>query len=130
MIKLKGRTLPKFALTGKEVITFYRSVGDGEYINGEWKEPEFVEIPLVVNIQPLRTNEILQLPEAERTREWLKVYCAEDIRKDEEGFGGHRADEFEWQGNRYKVMSLRKYSMGVLDHTRAFAARIGKTPDG
>lgn len=122
------RTRPTFSLTGKVEVIFYRSAGEGEWVEGEWVEPERVEVPLIVNIQPLRQNEILLLPEAERTREWLKVYCAEDILKDEEGEGGHRGDEFEWEGFLYKVMSKRHYRMGILDHTRAFAARVGKTP--
>lgn len=122
------RTRPTFSLTGKVRVVFYRSEGEGEYVEGVWVEPEKKEIPLLVNVQPLRQNEILLLPESERTREWLKVYCAEDILKDEEGDDGHRGDEFVWDGFLYKVMSKRRYCMGVLDHTRAFAARIGKTP--
>lgn len=125
---LRPRTRPTFALTGYVDHTFYRTTGSGEWVEGEWIEPEAEPIILRVNIQPLRQSETMLLPESERTREWLKVYCAEDIRKDEEGEGGHRADEFEWEGNRYKVMSKQSYRMSVLDHTKALAARIGKTP--
>ena len=82
-----------------------------------------------MNIQPLRPSEILQMPEADRTREWYKVYCAEDLRTLQEGVSGHAADEFVWQGYNYKIMKVSNWSMGILNHFRAYAARTPVTPN-
>jgi hypothetical protein len=119
---------PQFLLTKKIPLIVYRRV-QGQYVEGEWVEGGVQEIIREVNIQPLKPSEILQMPESDRTREWYKLYCAEDLRTQLEGVGGYDADEFTWQGGRYKVMRVKNYSMGILDHHTAYAARIGPTPD-
>lgn len=136
MIKL--RTKPQFLLTNKVPLTIYRTTGSGRYEMGEWVEPESEPIEREVNIQPLRFKEAMLLPEAERTRQWWTLYCAEDLRADQEAgidpetgeeLGGWRADEFVWQGYRYKIMKVKNFSMGILDHFHAQAARIEVTPN-
>lgn len=119
---------PRFLLTKKIPIIIYRRT-KGEYVEGDWVEGGVQEIIREVNIQPLKPSEILQMPESDRTREWYKLYCAEDLRTQLEGPNGWDADEFEWQGGRYKVMKVRNYSMSILDHFHAMAARIGPTPN-
>ena len=119
---------PTFLLTKSIVLTVYRKT-QGSYVNGDWVEGTEAEIIRTVNIQPLKPNEILLLPEAERTRQWWKVYSDEDLRTDKEGASGYSADEFIYQGERYKIMKVINYSMGVLDHFRAFATRIELTPN-
>ena len=49
--------------------------------------------------------------------------------------GQQDADEFEWESMEdgqtytYKIMKVRRYKMGILDHWRAFAARKEITPN-
>lgn len=131
-------TKPRFLLTGKVPITIYRTIGSGGYVRGEWKDPEAEEIEREVNIQPLRYKEVMLLQDSQRTRQWLQLYCSEDLRMDqEEGIDpdtgevieGWQADKFYWQGYRYKIMKVKKYSMGVLDHYSAQAVRVEITPN-
>lgn len=119
---------PQFLLTHKIPLTIYRR-SLGEYVDGEWVEGDTVEIPVQVNIQPLKPHEILQLPESERTRVWWKVYSADVLRTEKET--AWDADEFIWKGDRYKVMKLDDWTsgMGILEHCRAFAVRIELTPN-
>lgn len=119
---------PTFLLTKSIELTIFRKT-QGTYVNGDWVDGTETQITRTVNIQPLKPNEILQLPESDRTRQWWKVYSDEDIRTTKEGSGGHDADEFVYQDERYKVMKVINYSMGVLDHFRAFAVRIELTPN-
>jgi hypothetical protein len=119
---------PNFLLTKKVSIDIIRQT-QGSYVNGDWVEGTETTVPTEVNIQPLKDSEILLLPESERTKEWYKLYSAEELRTAKEGTGGYGADEFIWQGDRYRVMKARNFAMGTLDHFRAFAARIPLTPN-
>lgn len=114
---------PQFLLTKKIPLTIYRTT-QGSYVDGEWVEGTEIEVPLEVNIQPFRDEDLLLLPESDRSREWYKLYCADEIRMDKQGAAGWQADEFIWEGDRYKVMKVKHYSMSILDHFKAHAARL------
>lgn len=121
---------PNFLLTHKIPLTIYRR-SSGSFVDGDWVEGSTTEVPVNVNIQPLKGYEILQLPESERTRVWWKLYSADLLRTEKEGSGGYDADEFIWKGDRYKIMKVDDWAsaMGVLEHTKALAARIELTPN-
>ena len=115
---------PQFLLTKKIPLTIYRTSAQGTYVDGEWVEGTAVEVVREVNIQPFKDEELLLFPEADRAREWYKLYCAEDLIADKPGASGAIADEFVWNGDRYKVMKVKRYQMQTLDHFKAHAARL------
>lgn len=119
---------PQFLLTHKIPLTIYRR-SLGSYVDGEWIEGATTEVPVEVNIQPLKGYEILQLPESERTRVWWKLYSADVLRTEKEN--SHDADEFVWKGDRYKIMKVDDWSSGmsILEHTKSYATRIELTPN-
>lgn len=121
---------PQFLLTHKIPLTVFRR-SSGSFVDGDWVEGSTIEVPVQVNIQPLKAYEILQLPEAERTRVWWKVYSADQLRTEKEGVGGWDADEFVWKGDRYKVMKLDDWqnAMSILEHCKAYCTRIELTPN-
>lgn len=121
---------PQFLLTHKIPLTIFRK-SEGSYVNGRWVEGTSSEIILQVNIQPLKPSEILMLPEADRTRAWVKFYSADYARTLKEGEGGWSADEFVWKNGRYKIMKVDDWTdgMGILEHVKIQAARIELTPD-
>ena len=115
---------PQFLLTKKIPLTVYRTSAQGTYVDGEWVAASADEVIREVNIQPFKDEELLLLPEADRSREWYKLYCAEDLIADKPGASGTIADEFIWNGDRYKVMKVKRYQMQTLDHFRAMASRL------
>ena len=121
---------PQFLLTHKIPLTIFRK-SEGSYVNGRWVEGSTSEIVLQVNIQPLKPDEILMLPEADRTRAWVKFYSADYARTLKEGTGGWSADEFIWKSDRYKIMKVDDWTngMGILEHVKIQAARIELTPN-
>lgn len=121
---------PQFLLTHKIPLTIFRK-SEGSYVNGRWVEGSTSEIVLQVNIQPLKPYEILMLPEADRTRAWVKFYSADYARTLKEGIGGWSADEFIWKSDRYKIMKVDDWTngMGILEHVRVQAVRIELTPN-
>ena len=114
---------PQFLLTKKIPLTIYRTP-QGSYVDGEWVEGTEVEVSREVNIQPFRDEDLLLLAESDRSREWYKLYCAEDLIAAKPGVNGTVSDEFMYKGDRYKVMKVKEYSMGILNHFRAMAARM------
>lgn len=114
---------PNFLLTKKIPLTLIRS-NAGSYVDGEWVEGTETNIIINVNIQPLKEAELMLLPEADRGKQWWKVYSASEIRMDKQGTSGWAADEFVYQGDRYKVMKVENTMMGVLNHYKALVARM------
>ena len=100
---------PQFLLTKKVPLTIYRTSAQGTYVDGEWVEGTAIEVVREVNIQPFKDEELLLLPEADRAREWYKLYCAEDLIADKPGVSGTIAVEFVWKGDRCKVMKVKGY---------------------
>lgn len=121
---------PQFLLTHKIPLTIFRK-SEGSYVRGKWVEGATTEVVIQVNIQPLKPYEILMLPEADRTRAWVKFYSADYARTLKEGNGGWSADEFIWKGDRFKIMKVDDWTngMGILEHVKIQAARIELTPD-
>lgn len=117
------KTKPTFSLTNKVNIPLI--VKTGRWEKGKWVEVT-PEEPLTFegNVQPLRYHEIIQMPEADRTKEWIKIYTTYTIKTSQEPSpDGVVADHIEWNGKNFKVMSVQTYEMGVLDHTKILAAR-------
>jgi len=116
------RSFPTFSLTNTTSVTLVRK-SKGEYVDGNWVEGVETEVPIEANVQPVQFKELMQFPESDRTKEWIKLYSVEQIRTANEAPDGWEADEVVWDGYRYKVMKSRHYVMGVLDHYHALAAR-------
>lgn len=122
---IKRRSIPKFSLVNSTTISVKRP-GVPIKIYGRVEEgvPSFHTIE--GNLQPLKPNELMVLTETDRTKEWIKVYTdpSQDIRTAREGDDGWEADFVVWNDLEYKVMKIKEYSMGVLDHIMVYAARI------
>lgn len=117
------KTKPTFSLTNKVNIPIY--IRSGKWVGGKWVEVEDDE-PMVIegNVQPLRYHEILQMPESDRTKEWKKIYTTYEVHTSQEPSPeGVVADHIEWNGKKFKIMSVQTYEMGILDHTKFLVAR-------
>jgi len=91
----------------------------GSYIDGVWVETASTDVEIIVNIQPAGYKETMILEYADRSKKKVKVYSSDVILSEEESENG--ADEFEWEGDTYRVMKVLNYSMGILNHTKAIA---------
>lgn len=107
-------------------VIIYRKTTTGSYVRGVWTESTSItEVPMKMKVQPLKDHELLLLPEADRSRDWQKIWVQDgEVRTAQQGTNGWEADEFEWLGYRYQVMKDRTYVDSCLDHKRAWAARI------
>lgn len=121
-----GRTVPTFLLTHKVPISILRK-SVGSWVDGYWVEGVETVVPIEANVQPMRGHELLALPESDRTKDSIKVYCVETLKTLEEG-DATTADNIIWDGKRYQAIKTQTYKMGVLDHTKTICYRLPETP--
>lgn len=79
-------------------------------------------INTTASVQPATGKDLLLLPEADRTKEAIKVYTATDLFTDDIELS-RPADLIAYDGRMFKVKSTTPYKMGQLDHTKAIAVR-------
>lgn len=117
-------SLPSFTLTKTIPVTVFRE-GKPTVVKGRPVPGPETEFTIQANVQPFNFKDLQLLPESDRTKEWIKLYMATPdlIRTTREGSDGYAADEVVYAGQRYKVMRIRSYRMGTLDHTHAIASR-------
>ena len=121
-----GRTTPQFLLTHKIPIVVLRQ-GEGAWVDGYWVNGVETPLDIEANVQPMRGHELLTLPEADRTKESIKVYCVETLKTVEE-VGQTKADVIVWDNKRFQAIKTMTYKMGVLDHTKTICYRLPETP--
>lgn len=119
---------PPLRLVGSVLLNITRRQPD-TYLFGELVQGTAVIVPLKCNVQRSTYSQTLMLPESERSKDCLTVFCGEALREQREGTGGWAADTFVWEGATYKVMKNISYSMGVLDHHQVLAVRTELTPN-
>lgn len=121
-----GRTVPNFLLTHKVPITVLRK-GEGAWVDGYWVDGVETPIEIEANVQPLKGHELMSLPEADRTKESIKVYGEATLRTLSE-VGQTKADLIIWEGKKYQAVKTLTYKMGILDHTKTICYRLPETP--
>lgn len=117
-----ARTIPTFQMTGKVTISIKRYPAE-TLVKGRPVAGQPDELEIEANVQPFKFHHLMYLPESDRTKEWINVYSAQEIRTAQEGDGGYQADEISWDGKTFIVRNVRHYQMGVLDHYHAQAVR-------
>ena len=115
--------------TGKIDLVVLREA-KGEYVDRRYV-PGMVEPITIkgVNIHPMSDGQKMVLPEADRSKEWLKIYSPVELFYETEGENRRGPDRFEYFGVMYEVMKSRVYRMGRLDHCKAMAVILEKTPE-
>ena len=118
------KTKPAFLLTKQIEVTLVRS-SEGGYVSGTWVDGIKEESQFLANVQPLRKGtELMSIPEADRTRELIKLYTTTECYPVVEGDAKLKADLIVYDNKTYEVLSVSSYKMGILDHYRVVAARL------
>lgn len=119
------KTSPLLSGVGKVQVVIQRPA-PGAYVNGRWTEGQKTTLEIYANVQPgrMKYSEIISLPEADRTKETIKIYTTSEIRTLREGENAHQADLVEWDGKLFEIRMVRHYQMGVLDHYEAVGVRV------
>jgi len=121
-------SIAQFSLVRKTPVTVYRH-GEGHYEDGDWIGGEEQEIVIQANVHPFSDYQVMMMPESDRTKSWLWLFTADEIRQKKEGVDGYDADIFLWLGDRYEVRMVQNFVMGVRDHFEAKCVRIEVSPN-
>lgn len=106
-----------------ETVEILRSAGFN-WDDGNPKRGAESVITAVASIQPLTPNEVLQLPEARRTRESVKMYLTTKVMTTDEK-NQLAADRIRHEGKLYEVMSVANYAIGTdLPHYKVVCVKL------
>lgn len=106
-----------------ETVTLIRETA-GHFENGRWVEGTESEIEITASIQPISGNELVNLPELQRTSETLKCYTTE-ILLTADPTTGVAADEIHYRGKRWQVQSVEPWGVPGFSHSKAIIMRVG-----
>lgn len=90
-----------------ETVTVTRYTA-GSYTNGVWSDGGSSTFTAVMSIQPLKGQELLKLPEAERTMNYMKGYSSVELKTSSQN-GQTKADVVTYQGKDYEVQAVESW---------------------
>lgn len=100
------RVVKRFALTADLYIERF---GGGAYVDGRWVNEQPTLVALTANVQPAGGRQLMRLPEGERTRENITVWCTSAIRPTSRS-EGKPGDIVLWNDKRFEVVTLNDWS--------------------
>ena len=115
----------KFQKIVGTTFTLSRQGSGGAYVNGVWVPATTTSITRTLKIQPMKPSELAIFPEADRSRDWIKVYCNDGDLSEGDVNTSTKGDEFSYNGRNYRIMKIAEWpSDAVILHCKAFACRI------
>lgn len=98
----------------------------GSYVDGRFVDGATEEISIVASIQQdrPRPDELLHLPESDRTREAVRIYTNTALRTANET-NGTIADYLTWDGEQWEVVKVESWVLGIV-HYKAIALRVSR----
>lgn len=110
---------------GKSVtVTRYAA---GSYVNGTYVAGATSTFSVDVSVQPIQGRELLNLPEAQRTRRWMKGYCGTELLTADQS-DSEKADVVTVDGIDFEVQESQIWEGGGgntdLDHWKIKIAEV------
>jgi len=89
----------------------------GEYLNGMWKKGKPETFYVRSSFQPLKSEELLSLPEGRRERTSYKIYPKVELK----GIDDQQPDIIinPLNGDQYEVIQLEQWRNGLINHNKA-----------
>ena len=101
-----------------------RRFREGTWVDGKYEPGPLDTLTFSASVQPLRPNELLQLPEARRTRQAMKVYTSEALQTANEQLN-LQSDEVDILGLTFEVHSVEKWTLpsSSIEHFKSVIVR-------
>ena len=101
-----------------------RMVKPGRYIKGRFIPGKTKKFKVTASVQQMRPDELLLLPEAQRTREMVKVYSCEVLKTGDEK-ARLEPDQFPYLGMIFEVHSVGNWvNFTDIPHFKSICVRI------
>ena len=116
---------PTFTLTVRRPT---ETIDTGQYIDGVWvpgtegtvTNPDFT---IQTSVQPASGKDLEVLEEGLRTKEILKIYPTTELKAVDQ-HNNIEADIVEYNGNDYKVINVKAYQNGIINHYKCLIMRV------
>lgn len=96
----------------------------GQYVNGVFVDGEEVQQTIMATIQPLKNEDMIDLPQGRRISDIVKVYTSEVLTTAEDNGADKQPDRIFWKDGWFEITSTGAFQMDVISHYRYFAIRI------
>lgn len=118
---MSGLPTPINMFVKNVVVTRYAG---GVLVNGFWTDSVASTFTMTASIQPARAEELVDLPQGERTNEHVKIYTESELNPADET-SQTQGDRVAWNGHDYEVQKKSPWQMGgCLNHYKYIAARV------
>jgi len=107
----------------RKPVTIKRKQGDAYDVNGFWVPGTTIDINIKASIQPMKPEEMQQLPEGRRTDETFKIYTATKVLP----VTDQNPDYLVIDGFDYEAISVAKYQSDVISHYKVLIQKKSKT---
>jgi hypothetical protein len=91
--------------------------------NGRWMEGEPTVLDIIAVVQPLKSHEMVRVPEGRRTTGSVKLYSQTRLQT-ADAKKQRQPDRFCWNGDEYEVLSVDDWSQG--GYYKAIAVEVGQ----
>ena len=110
-------------------VTFTRTrLAGGSYSAGRYTPGTGVNTSLIGSIQPPTASQgydfVMMLPEAERTKKAIVVYCAFYSLRVANESNNQEADLVTFRGEVFKVMRVNTWAGNILSHDQVYCVRL------
>lgn len=118
---------------GKKKHTIYRDArvnmtgnAGGAYVNGEWVEPDLVELSVTMNVQPnFSSFQTRALPAGDREKEAIWFSSNDWLYTSDSGSKPHAADLIFYRGSYWKVMTCSPFG-NFGTHCEGIAIKLNR----
>jgi len=93
----------------------------GSYVNGDWVNGADISVPIKAVVQNANADDLILLPEGSRSSESVKIHTVSEVKTVSE-VGETEADQFDYDGSRYKIFDVANRKIG--NYYKAIAIRI------
>lgn len=94
----------------------------GSWVSGNYVEGAGTDSTIRMSVQPLSGKDLLNLPEAQRTRRWMKGYTATAMMVCSES-SKQRADRVAYDDTVFEVQTVERWR-GDLNHFKVLMAEV------
>ena len=91
-----------------QAVTVTRQATAGDWVDGVYVPGPVITFDVVMSVQPISGKELVNLSEAQRTKRWVKGYCADELFTAEQSVA-KKADLVAADGAIYEVQKVEAW---------------------
>ena len=110
------------SFVGQQSISVGRLSAGSRGADGRWVEGTTTVSAIKATVNPITGEELLALPEGERSGEQIKIITKFELRMTDETLQ-QDGDIIKWEGKHFRVVNIRRYRK-VIPHIEARAVRV------